>query len=548
MNLARYYHTLRHLRPVQFYGRVAHRLPRTTPLSNVAPPARASQTRFPLAPQRTPSMLSPERFLFLNAARDLSAAADWNDPDTEKLWLYNLHYFDDLCALGRDERCDWHEALMRRWIDENPPGLGNGWEPYPVSLRIVNWVKWALAGHALAGSASSSLAQQARHLERRLEHHLLGNHLWKNGKALVFVGAYFEGAEAAAWLHKGFEIIDAQLQEQLLDDGGHFELSPMYHAIFVEDLLDLLALDRCWPGLAGRARVERWRSAVVRMLAWLRAMSHPDGEIAFFNDAASGIAPRPAVLDDWATRLGLDALPSPVAGLIVLEDSGYARLQAGDFLIIADVGRIGPDYLPGHAHADTLAFEFCWRGQRVLTNSGTSRYGTSHQRLIERGTAAHNTVTIDNEDSSEVWSGFRVARRARPQGRQASQDGERLTLECAHDGYARLKGRPLHRRRWELDALGLAIADSITGSGDHRVTGRMHVHPGIKVERRNEREFVLDVPDAGRLMLELQDSVQGRVFAGMHAWEFGRVVSRPVIEWIREGALPFATTVSIKPC
>ena len=149
MSLGRYYHTLRHLRPVQFYGRIAHRLRHPRPDLRPAPPLRAAAQPFPLLPVRRPSLLGPARFEFLNVTRDVTNAADWNDPATEKLWLYNLHYFDDLSARGRDEREDWHRALMERWIAENPPGHGNGWEPYPISLRLVNWAKWALSGHAL---------------------------------------------------------------------------------------------------------------------------------------------------------------------------------------------------------------------------------------------------------------------------------------------------------------------------------------------------------------------------------------------------------------
>ena len=81
--------------------------------------------------------------------------------------------------------------------------------------------------------------------------------------------------------------------------------------------------------------------------------------------------------------------------------------------LLLDVASIGPDYLPGHGHADTLSFEMSLFGKRTLVNRGISQYGIE-VRQVERGTAAHNTVVINNENSSEVWSGFRVARRARP--------------------------------------------------------------------------------------------------------------------------------------
>jgi hypothetical protein len=50
-------------------------------------------------------------------------AVDWNDPAREKLWLYNLHYFDDLNAVAAAKRTAWHRALLARWVAENPPGV-----------------------------------------------------------------------------------------------------------------------------------------------------------------------------------------------------------------------------------------------------------------------------------------------------------------------------------------------------------------------------------------------------------------------------------------
>src|SRR5439155_3503852 len=110
---------------------------------------------------------------------------------------------------------------------------------------------------------------QARWLRGRLEHHLLGNHLWANAKALVFAGAWFEGAEAERWLDTGVRLLRREFAEQILADGGHFERSPMYHAIALADVLDLCALDIALPGVLPAPAVARWRESVPRMLHWL---------------------------------------------------------------------------------------------------------------------------------------------------------------------------------------------------------------------------------------------------------------------------------------
>ena len=172
-------------------------------------------------------------------------------------------------------------------------------------------------------------------------------------------------------------------------------------------------------------------------------MCHPDGEISFFNDSAIGIAPSPAQLDAYAQRLGYGIIPPTADGCTLLPESGFVRMQKGPAVVIADVGSVGPDYLPGHAHADTLSFELSLYGSRVLVNAGISEYGTSDERLRQRGTAAHNTVVVLGENSSEVWGGFRVARRAHAFGYRASEHVDQLVVTCSHDGYRRLK----HHRR-----------------------------------------------------------------------------------------------------
>src|SRR5690606_28347458 len=157
-----------------------------------------------------------------------------------------------------------------------------------------------------------------------------------------------------------------------------------------------------------------WRESAMRMLEWANVMAHPDGDIAFFNDAAFGIAPDLKALTAYASDLGL-AMPSTAPMTRLLKDSGYARMEAGPAVLLADVAPVGPDYLPGHAHADTLSFELSVHGERMLVNGGTSTYENGPDRWRQRGTAAHNTVVVDGEDSSEEWAAFRVARRARVQ-------------------------------------------------------------------------------------------------------------------------------------
>jgi|SRR5579883_901308 len=441
--------TARHLRPSQVYGRLLYYAYRPRVNMAPAPPLRLPGRRWHPCP-RPPAMLAPHRFRFLSIERDVTRPADWNRADVPKLWLYHLHYFDDLVADGALARRPWHERLIQRWMDENPPTRGIGWEPYPTSLRIVNWIQYALCANQLSQAVLHSLAVQARWLEKRMEFHLLGNHLWSNAKALVFAGAFFNGREADELLNRGLAILRKQLVEQILPDGGHFERSPMYHSVVLTDLIDLIQLAETYSGVFQELDVFAWRAAAGKMLRWLRIMTHPDGGIAFFNDAALDAAPDYATLSRHASSFGVIepiACGSTTTGLHPLPESGYVRLERGQAVVIADVGEIGPLYQPGHAHADTLSFELSLHGSRVIVNGGTSTYEVGPERIQQRGTASHNTVVVNEKDSSEVWASFRVARRARPRSVCWWSDNNSLCLDAAHDGYRRLKRGAIHVRR-----------------------------------------------------------------------------------------------------
>jgi len=481
-----YARTLRHLRPIQVYGRALRAFkglgaPRRFVQDTANVPAPPPRNARPLEPgaMRPAVLIGPTRVRMLGEEGELAQRHHWDDPMRTALWRYHAHYFDDLRSTGAHERSAWNHALIERWLDEVRPGDGVGWEPYPTSLRIVNWVRNALGKNKLSDRALQSLAAQARALRANLEHHLLGNHLLANAKALVFSGAFFSGPEADEWLAKGLGLFTRELAEQVLPDGGHFERSAMYHSIVLEDLLDVLALAQATSGSFEPPAT--WRALANRMRAWLATMCHPDGEIALFNDAAFEQAPTLAALDDYARRLGLGAVTAPSASVVALESSGFVRVQLGDLFTICDIGEIGPSYLPGHAHADTLSYELSWRGQRWIVDTGTSHYEPGPERLRQRSTAAHNTVEVDSESSSEVWGSFRVARRAHPVAPRIDERADAVVIACSHDGYRRLSGRVEHRREWQLQPRALQIRDSLTGRFETALA-RTYFHPDCTVE------------------------------------------------------------------
>lgn len=451
--------TVRYLKPIQIWNRLARRFATKRVASGALKCKSRSVERRVVEFPRYFKVAEGESFTFLNETHALKSAADWNNGDRKKLWLYNVHYFD---CLRQEGGYEGSEKLIARWIEENPVGRGNGWEPYPISLRVVNLIKWALEGNALDEAARESLCLQMRWLKPRLEYHLLANHLLANAKALVFAGSFFEGREAEGWLKAGLAIYRKELKEQIKEDGVHFELSAMYHSIMLEDVLD------CY-NLTGE---EMFAEYARKMVGALKALVGPDGKITKFNDAAEGIALKPEALVKYAQALGVDAPRS--------ELKSFLRREAGEYVLIARVGEIGPKYQPGHAHADTYSFEL-WRGKtKIVTDTGTDRYQVDEERKRQRGTAAHNCVVVDGKNSSEVWGGHRVGRRF---------DGKTWT------------------RQFTLTEKGLEGRDIIRQKGEHKAEIRFHSEgkPQFEVEcgfgeRRDE---------AAKICVEFGKTVDG---------------------------------------
>ena len=422
---------------------------------------------------------------FLNQSKLLNLPSDWNDEFPSKLWLYNLHYFEDLLSSDAHKKHDFHLKLLKFWIDDNKLGFGNGWEPYPTSLRIVNILKAWLGGLELDEKLFSNVFTQASFLSSNLEKHLLGNHYFVNLKALLFAGVIFENIQ---WLRIAEEGLFCEIPEQILEDGANFELSPMYHSLMLVDMLDMLNLSKAYPSQVSSKLVSLLEDYIPKMLFFMEAMAHPDGGVSFFNDSSDGIAPTKLKIESYASKLGfeINLFDSSNNQIIDNASSGYiCALRDGNKLIF-DAAAVGPDYIPGHAHADTLSFEFSIGHERVFVNSGTSEYGLSQKRLHQRKTASHNTVEVDSKDSSQVWSGFRVGRRAKIIEKTQVLNCDRgIHLTAAHNGYKSIFFGCIHKREIYLNEKNLVIMDKLSGKFA-RAKSRFHFHPELKVTLKHD--------------------------------------------------------------
>jgi uncharacterized heparinase superfamily protein len=547
MSLALWYHTVRRLRGRQILAQVRTRLARLTedpeafraraapaypgarlrPRASFLPPAARAQPR---------ERLLAGEFAFLNRPEPVGFPPGWSAEGLPRLWQYHLHYFEYLWDLEIEAA----RTAALDWTLRHPLAPGQvGWEPYPTSLRLLNWCAFFFGEHrerteadpALRDALWSSIWLQAEWLVRHLEIHLLGNHLLENGAALLLAGRCFEGEAARTWEETGRAVLAAELPEQILADGGHVERSPMYQLRVAWLLLALRNAggDELAPLLDGPL------AGLLRAVAELR---HPDGGIALLNDSALGVYPPPQALLDFAARiLGAAAAPAQPAPVFALPATGYFGASGPNGArILCDAAPIGPDYQPGHAHGDLLSFELSLGGRRIVTDSGVHGYQGDPLREWCRSTRAHNTVEIDGQSQCEFWSVFRVARRARPRDVRFEPRGDGFRLSAWHDGYQRLSGAPRHLRRFVWHPSGvLLVRDEVTAGRPVTARSRLHLDPDCQVEESAGRRArirhpagVFQIVFAGPGELELEPSD--------YCPEFGVRVSRTALCFRASGA------------
>jgi uncharacterized heparinase superfamily protein len=424
------------------------------------------------------------------------------------------------------------------------------WNSYAIATRIGWWVRlYAILGPekraswgGLERAFLESLWQQAAYLRRHLEYDLRANHLLRDAVGLAWAGRFFAGDEAAEWLQTASELAQEQIAEQVLPDGCHFERSPMYHVTVMQDVLTLATL------LGDVATLARLRETWTRMAECLSWLCHPDGQIALLNDAAhNGAAPPAETLARGAAH-GLSVPDEAVKGARVFKDTGLAVWHSPTWMCVFDIGPLGPDYQPGHGHADHLTIEASFKGQRLIVDPGTWGYDDDDRRRYDRSTPAHNTVCVAGEDSSEMWSIFRVGRRGKPIPPESVETAGRLAVRAAsHTGYEHLPGAPRHTRALDAGEDALVIQDRIEGSVVMPVAGGFLLAPGWRAEaaphgwRLSKDALAVAVRFASERALQL-----GIETAAYHP-EFGKEVQTSRLVWRYKGEFPLNASCTFEP-
>lgn len=417
------------------------------------------------------------QFSFLNLTKDFNKKIDWNYNKHGKLWTYNLTYFDYL----HQKNISTNDGLKLIYnFMEQSIYIKDGLEPFPISLRGMNWIKFLSYNELKEQKINDSLYAQYKILMDNLEYHILGNHLLENGFSLLFGAYYFQDEKFYA---KAREILFEELKNQILNDGAHFELSPMYHQIMLFRVLDCINLlqNNNWKD---QELLGLLKSNAEVMLDWLNTITFENGNIPLLNDSANNIAPTTEQLNKYASILKVNYHPSKVKHQ--LNESGYRKFQSENYECVVDIGNIGPDYIPGHAHADTFNFELYINKKPFIVDTGISTYETNERRILERSTTSHNSVELDNLNQSEVWGGFRVANRAYVTILHENENN----ILAVHDGYKK-RLNALHQREFIFENKSIKIIDKIISDNEHKAFARIHFHPSID-EGMIKKHIMLD--------------------------------------------------------
>jgi uncharacterized heparinase superfamily protein len=394
-------------------------------------------------------------------ANPAGASTAWCD------WLSGFDWLADLASFGDAGRQPARQ-LLDRWIAENPPARGAAWRPDIAGRRLANWLLWQ--NLFLAPVPADFRARYLRSV------HLHVNHL-ANAAASAPAGSATVAAlkglilgalalDDSVLLARGWRRLDAALAQQVLSDGMHIERSPRSQ---LQVLRDLAEISMAY-GAVGREIPPALLARMESMAPALRMFRHGDGALALFNDSVESDADtiERVLASTGAGRSRLDQAPN----------GGFQRLAQGGLTVIVDTGRPAPPGFDVHAHAGTLALEISSGRERLIVNCGAHPW-SEDWREVQRHTAAHSTLVIDDMSSSELKGEGLGRRVTQVTCRREEVDGQ-IWLDASHDGYAANLG-VIHQRRLYLsdDGEDLRGEDRIAGRGGVRFTLRFHMHPDV---------------------------------------------------------------------
>ena len=432
---------------------------------------------------------------FLNVTLPVAESGEpaWYHPtleDVPALWALKLHGFEFLnwVFLGNETpaECPNGHATFQEWVrswmrsDDTDIGteqyLRRAWTPHSVSLRVLNlsryycWCEKELVDSAFLSLLRRLIFKNALFLENHVEYDIGGNHLIENAVALVTAGVLFDDVDQE-WLDIGVSVLEGA-STQFLDDGGHFERTPMYHILTLTRYLTVLDVLRG----SGRNVPPAIVDTAQRGTEFLRSIRPPDGRIPLLNDSVFEQALALDTCLSYARAVGIE--PGASDSQMTMPASGYYWLGEGDDRLLVDGGLFGPPHLPAHSHNDLFAILLWVDGVRLLTDTGTYEYAPTARRQYARSVRGHNTLQVGSTEPIAVGGQYLAGRRLRPSVRYLRR-GDITLFDGKYDRRGLFGADYTHRRRIFAGTDWWLVEDRVTGATNQRLRSRMHLHPSV---------------------------------------------------------------------
>ena len=385
-------------------------------------------------------------------------------------------------------------ALVDEWITAHSTMDPIAWRPDVLARRIISWLSQATlllddSDVRFYRRFIRSLTRHVRQLRRTAADAPDGVPRLQAMIALTYAGLCMAGQ--ARHSKAATKRLADELARQILPDGGHISRNP---GALIELLVDLLPLRQLFTA-RNLVPPDALLNAIDRMMPMLRFFRHGDGSFALFN----GMGPTPT--DLLTTILAYDdARGTPVANA---PHSGYQRVDASGTVVLMDTGVPPPLAVSTEAHAGCLSFELSTRQNRIVVNCGLPSTSRDSWRQVARSTAAHSTVTFNDESSCRFVESGPIKRMLngapivggprRVTAERGSQEGA-IVLRTSHDGYA-ASFDVIHQRSLMLAADGRRLdgedlftpaLGSTIAAGRDQFAIRFHLHPSVKANRLSD--------------------------------------------------------------
>jgi hypothetical protein len=400
--------------------------------------------------------LKGKKITLINRSKEFREEINWNFTGFGTLWNIMFNSFEFLNNENTTAE-DGKNAILS--FLQSAKRNASYFDSQCITGRIINAVKFCSRYNIHDRTINEFIYYQCIYLKKNPEFHLRNHHLLENGFALLFAAVYFN---EYAFFDFSERLLFNNLPRQILHDGAHFELSVMYHLLVLHHILDSIYILEKSNFPSDRLKT-KLKTYAPKMLGWVQHLQMNNGCLPAFNDSADGYCPPLRTVLKIAADMKIDAVVVP------LKDSGFRKLKNRNFEMVIDVNGLSPQESPGHAHADTFHFVLYVFGDPFIVDTGVSTYTKGKERLYERSTMAHNTVVIDDCNQSEIYSTFRVGRRAKVINLHEKNN----EIEGTHDGYSH-KG-VLHTRKIILKNDVVEIIDTIKSKKPVNCKAYLHI-------------------------------------------------------------------------